>query len=492
MKSRTLFYPIVEGALIMDDGRVPSGISGLDEIIGGGFPRGSLIVVAGKPGVGKTIFSAQFLYYGIINHGENGVYVSFAEDRKSFLTNMRGLGFDFEALEEAGRFRFLDLLTMKEEVAPTVLETILREVSDVKAKRLVIDSFSALAQSFKETHDVRVLLHAILSRIARFLGCTTILIVESPHGEERMGFGIEEFVADGIIVLRRKRFDGRIMRELEIFKMRGTPTPETLTLYTLKGGLHIFPPFKPKPIDKPCRFKPQPDTEKFFSSGSQCLDMMLGGGYPKGSTALIEIDEHVSTLQYHLIAAPTAWNFAAQGRGVLIIPSAGIDHNLIREKAFEAGFTMDEINSLLRVCVKDYPGIKLEPYIVAFKGENPIEDYEKYANVERELMEKTGKPILRITGVDMLIGAYGVKETISLIKTCVTRVREAGNLGIILLKPGYPRLAKIIGATVDIHLKITREHGSVLIYGVKPRTNLHILEMDTSKGYPMPKLTPII
>ncbi|MBS7648240.1 circadian clock protein KaiC, partial [Candidatus Bathyarchaeota archaeon] len=52
--------------------RVPSGISGLNEIIGGGFPKGSLIILAGNPGTGKTIFSASFLYHGIIDHGERG------------------------------------------------------------------------------------------------------------------------------------------------------------------------------------------------------------------------------------------------------------------------------------------------------------------------------------------------------------------------------------------------------------------------------------
>jgi circadian clock protein KaiC len=233
------------------DGRVPSGINGLDEIINGGFPRGSLIMLAGNPGVGKTIFSAQFLYDGIANYGENGVYVSFAESRESFLKNMRGLGFDFERLEKAGRFRFLDLLTMKEEAAPAILETMLREVGDAGAKRLVIDSFSALAQSFKETREVRVLLHTILSRITRFLGCTTLIIVESPYGEAKIGFGIEEFVADGIIVLRRSRLDGRILRELEIFKMRGTPTPEAWAVYTLKDGFKVFPPFKVKQVEKP-------------------------------------------------------------------------------------------------------------------------------------------------------------------------------------------------------------------------------------------------
>jgi hypothetical protein len=61
-----------------------------------------------------------------------------------------------------------------------------------------------------------------------------------------------------------------------------------------------------------------------------------------------------------------------------------------------------------------------------------------------------------------------------------------------VLGGGYPRAVEVLGATADVHLKITRGHGTVLVYGVKPRTNLYILEMDVSEGYPMPKLTPII
>lgn len=477
---------------MMDTDRVPSGIRGLDEIIEGGFPRGSLIILAGNPGTGKTIFSASFLHHGIVNHGEKGVYVSFAESKESFLNNMRILGLNFENLEKAGSFRFLDLLTVKEEAAPAIIETIFREVSEAGARRLVIDSFSALAQAFRETHDVRVLLHTILSRIVRFLGCTALLIVENPYGETRIGFGIEEFIADGIILLRRSRLHGRILRELELFKMRGTPTPETQAVFTLNNGFKVFPPFKAKPIDKPCRFQPQPDMEEFFSSGSPSLDEMLGGGYPRGSLVLLEIAGHISTLEYHLIAAPTAWNFGAQGRSVIIVPSAGVDYNILRMRAEEAGFTRDEINRLLRICVKGSLGVDLEPYLIAFKGESFLEDYAKYLEAERMLRERTGQPILHITGIDMIVDTYGVKETLSAIRSYVTKIKDTGDLGIILLKPGYPRLAKILGATVDIHLRITREHGAILLYGVKPRTNLHVLEMDTLKGYAEPKLTPII
>jgi len=92
-------------------GRVASGIDGLDELISGGFPRGGLIVLAGDPGTGKTIFSAQFLYRRVVDHGEKGVYVSFAEDKEQFYRNMRALGLDFERLEREGLFSFLDVLT---------------------------------------------------------------------------------------------------------------------------------------------------------------------------------------------------------------------------------------------------------------------------------------------------------------------------------------------------------------------------------------------
>jgi KaiC/GvpD/RAD55 family RecA-like ATPase len=473
-------------------GRVPTGVSGLDELISGGFPRRSLIILAGNPGTGKTVFSAQFLYRGCVDYGECGVYASLAESREQFIWEMRDLGFNFEKLEEEGRFRFHESLTAKEAAAPAVLESILEEIGKIGAKRLVIDSFSALAQAFREPHEARIILHTILSRVVRYMGCTTILIVEVPHGEEKIGLGVEEFVADGIIVLRRKRFDGRILRDLEILKMRGTPTPEVQVVFTLKDGFKAFPPFKPKPVEEPSRFKPQPDKKEYFSTGSQDMDKMLGGGYPRGSTVLIEIGGQISTLQYHLISVPTAWNFILNGRGVTVIPTRGVDHNLLRVKAEEGGLTCDEVNRLLRICVREYLGIKPEPYIVAFKGEDAAEDYAKYLDVEQKLIESTGQPTLHVAGVDTLIDNYRVEGALSIIRIQATRIRERGGLGILLLKPSHQELAKTLAALTDVHLKITREHGAVLVYGVKPRTSLHVLEMDTSEGYPMPKITPII
>jgi len=470
----------------------PSGIEGLDELLGGGLPRGGLIVLAGNPGTGKTIFSAQFLYRGAIDHGERGVYVSFAEDKQQFYHNMKGFGFNFERLEEEGLFSFLDMLTVKEEGVSTALELIIGRVAELGAKRLVIDSFSAMAQAFREPHEARIVLHTILSKIARSMGCTTLLVVEVPHGSSRIGLGVEEFVADGIVVLKRRLLEDRPLRELEVLKLRGAPTPELQAVFTLRGGFKVFSLFKPKPVEAPRRFRPRLDPEGYFSTGSRDLDEVLGGGYPRGSLVLLEIDGRISIPQYHLIAVPTAWNFVAQGRAVVVIPSAGVDHTIIGRRALEGGFTADEVNNLLRVFVRHYTDLRPEPYIVAFKGEDAMEDFEKYVSVVIELRRKTRQPLLHVTGVDTLIDAYGERETLWLMRTALAISRTTNDLTIALLKPGYPRAAEVLGATADVHLKITREHGTVFVYGVKPKTNLYALEMDTSEGYPMPKLTPII
>jgi len=143
-----------------------------------------------------------------------------------FFKTMKIYGFDFEKLEREGKFNFLDflaakeklsnMLVLKEPAAHVIINEIIEAVDMVKAKRLVIDSFSALAQSFKDLDEVRMVTNRVLSRVIRRMGCTTILIEEVPYGEQRIGFGVEEFIADGVLVLRTSEFEGYRLRELEI------------------------------------------------------------------------------------------------------------------------------------------------------------------------------------------------------------------------------------------------------------------------------------
>jgi circadian clock protein KaiC len=99
-------------------GRIGSGVEGLDEVIGGGFPKGSLILLAGEPGTGKTIFSMRFLVEGALQ-GEPGVYAGFAEAKDALIENLSGhLGVDLAGLEAEGRLRILDFTAMREEGSP--------------------------------------------------------------------------------------------------------------------------------------------------------------------------------------------------------------------------------------------------------------------------------------------------------------------------------------------------------------------------------------
>jgi len=200
--------------------RVKTGIQTLDKLIEGGFPRGSLIILAGSPGSGKTIAASQFLHYGA-THGEPGIYVSFGERREVYVDNMKQFGLDFGKLEDKGTFKFMDMVTTKNEAIPSILEAVLEEAQSLKAKRLVVDSFSAMSLGFEKKIDARILLH-LLDKIMRSLECTTLMLVEIPTGHSEMGLGFEEFVSDGIILFETVEVRSGISKRSIIRKMRGT------------------------------------------------------------------------------------------------------------------------------------------------------------------------------------------------------------------------------------------------------------------------------
>ena len=473
--------------------RVKCGVEGLDEVVEGGFPKGSLILLAGEPGTGKTVFSMEFLVKGV-ELNESGVYVSFAEAKNTLINNFsRHLNVDLAKLEVEGKIKILDFTVIKEEGISLILESILAEVKALNAKRLVIDSFSALAQAFKEPIDVRIIVQTILSKLIKEMGCTTIIIEEIPIGESKIGFGIEEFVADGILRLKRNYFEDRLIRKLEIIKLRGVKLKEPNIVFTLNEGFKAFTPFKPKPIEKPSRFQPIPDPLGKYSTGIRDLDEVLDGGLPKGWMILLEVAGKVSIFEHLLILLPMMMNFMAQGRPVIFIPAIGIDAELARKIVLNHGFLENEVNRLLRIYepLSPYRNQK-KPYTVVFEGKDPWRDYENYLKLEEELLKETGQPALSITCLNTLIAYYGEENCEKLFNQDAIRVKERNTLSVGILKPSYKQLTEKLSRIIDIHLCLTREHGCLLLYGVKPRTGLYGVEMDVSRGYPLPKLTPIV
>lgn len=261
--------------------RVSSGVIGFDSLVEGGIPRGSLILLAGNPGAGKTSFSAKFLHHGVTECNEPGIYVSFAESREAFFANCKRMRMEFESLEKQRKFELLDFATPAiEKGAGDILAVVLAEISRIKARRLVIDSFSALSQSFRLPIEARAVLHTVLGKMVRLAGCTTLLVVEQPLGENKTGSGIEEFVADGVVSFTLEGRRGRLSRKMQVVKMRGTKADTSQHSYEISDdGLVI--------TDPDIAMVETVSTER-LQIGPPGLGVMFGGGLLKGSTTLVE------------------------------------------------------------------------------------------------------------------------------------------------------------------------------------------------------------
>jgi circadian clock protein KaiC len=221
--------------------RVKTGVEGLDDLIDGGVIKGDVILLAGTTGSGKTIFSTQFIFNGATQYGEKGVYATFEEDEPSLKRNMEKLGLDLEKLEHKGTVKVIGLQAMKDIGLNANLDYILKTVRELGAERLVIDSLTAFLTGTGEKFEYRTLMH-LFYKILKKMGCTTIMTCSIPAGSNTLGLGIEEFIADSVIVLENVVVDTELKTRFLIRKMRGTGHSRTYhDVIINEKGLKIVP-----------------------------------------------------------------------------------------------------------------------------------------------------------------------------------------------------------------------------------------------------------
>lgn len=261
--------------------RVAIGVPELDRVLGGGIPEGNLVLLAGNAGAGKTIFTTQFLHHGA-QQGEKGIYVSFAENRTDYYRNMLELGMDMKTLEDKGLFKLMDFATMDQAGMKKAIEMVMETVLEFGAKRLVIDSVSAILQSLGR-EEARVFIHSILGRLVKSAGVTTIVIGELPYGNTKTEFGVEEFVADSVIMLKFHREGAASKREIQFAKMRGVSIEQPSYEFLISkkyGGIGV--------VTLPIRSRTGVSPTEKLSTGIKGLDKMLKGGVFRESITLVE------------------------------------------------------------------------------------------------------------------------------------------------------------------------------------------------------------
>ncbi len=200
--------------------RLKTGIPGMDELIEGGFPEASSILVAGGPGTGKSIFSLEYLYYGAKDYGEPGAYVTLEEGAHNIWWNMQRFKWDLMPLERDNKlkiFKFEPDLNIKEDIEGQT-KRIVEKAKEMGAKRLVIDSVTALSFWIDDVAKIRYAIYVLIEEL-RKLNATTILTCETLGGKnESSRFGVEDFLTDGVLVMSYRPPH----RFLYVKKMRGT------------------------------------------------------------------------------------------------------------------------------------------------------------------------------------------------------------------------------------------------------------------------------
>lgn len=222
--------------------RIKTGITGLDELIEGGFPEKRSILISGGCGTGKTILSMQYIYKGASEYNEPGVYITLDERPELIREDVLRFGWDLKKLEEQNMVHIIDGSIAKlgfpseEEFALPItgfdidklLLEIMRVVKRIGAKRLVIDSIPAMGFNFDTPTDARKAILKISYMLTK-LGVTSLLISEVDEGDHKFGkYGVEEYVVDGVVVLHYMGIGTQSNRTLHIRKMRSTKHSEDL------------------------------------------------------------------------------------------------------------------------------------------------------------------------------------------------------------------------------------------------------------------------
>jgi circadian clock protein KaiC len=297
----------VTGELPAHIPKARTGIDGLDEITGGGLPRGRPTLVCGSAGCGKTLLAMEFLVRGATEFGEPGVIMSFEESAEELTQNVRSLGFDLDSLVAQDRLAMDFVAIERSEIEETVeydLEGLFIRlglaIDSVGAQRVVLDTIESLFGGLSNP----TILRSELRRLFRWLKdrrVTTVITGERGEGQLTRQ-GLEEYVSDCVILLDHRVTDQLSTRRLRIVKYRGSyhGTNEYPFLID-ESGISVLPITS-------LAMKHEATGERLTSVVRQ-LDAMLGGdGYYRGSSVFVSgtAGTGKTSLAAHLAAATCA------------------------------------------------------------------------------------------------------------------------------------------------------------------------------------------
>ena len=268
--------------------RVDPGVEGFDHLLCGGVPRERMTLVSGTAGAGKTMFAVQFLAAGARNDSP-GVFVTFEERPEAIRGNFRSFGWDIGGWEEEDRWVFVDASPQLAEETPVIgdydlsplVVRVRHAVERIGAKRVAIDATGSLVEQFRDVGAARRALLQLASEL-QGLGVTTVMTAERHEDYGAVTkFGFEEYVADGVVILRNALEGEKRRRTAEVLKLRGGSHLRGEHLFTVvpQNGIVALP-------QEGVSFG-FASSRRRLTSGNPDLDQMCDGGLFDRSLVLV-------------------------------------------------------------------------------------------------------------------------------------------------------------------------------------------------------------
>lgn len=269
--------------------KLKTGIPGFDFIAEGGLPKGRTCLVAGTSGSAKTVFAVQFLAEGIEQFETPGVFVTFEESPHDIRCNMLGFGWDVAAWEEQGLWRFVDASPDPANDATVVgdydldalISRVTHAIEEIGATRVSLDSVGAIFGQFEDSAVVRRELFRVAVALRRANSTAIITAERSDEYGSIARYGIEEFVADNVVVLRNALEETRRRRTMEILKFRGASHSKGEFPFSVLPHQGIVA------IPLSAMELKQESSNERCTSGNDVLDEMTGGGFFNDSIILV-------------------------------------------------------------------------------------------------------------------------------------------------------------------------------------------------------------
>ena len=434
--------------------------------------KGQTLLVKGASGTGKTTFALE-LISEFAEKDQKNVYIFIRLEEEQIKNNFPLI----QELKDKEQILVFDRLSPIADANRFSKE--LEIINDAHNIGLfIIDTIDAIGERFD--HPNRKLKEIIERLKEREIN--TALIQE--HAEE----SYLDYLVDGIVTLDRSEYEGQRVRYISFDKLRGVEILQAQYPFTLKDGrFKSFKPFSPDIVNAR-KWSSREDVDTCFSTGIEDLDILLNGGYRKGSYNVIEIADNVTSEEYLAIIRPIILNFLNLDRGVIAVLPGG-DHPESFRRDFTRFVEKEKFDKYMRIA--DYFSPETEhPYIIPL-GVGREDAIKRWSDTLGELRGIENKPILDFTGFDTLEYTRGETIAIRELLNGVASTKVSNDLGLGIIKPGL-KLTQGIKNMADTYLRIVDIAKCCCVYGLKPQTTLYVISPDEELLYPSVKLTPLL